>query len=560
MKIALGADHGGYRLKEYIKSFLQERNVDVVDLGCADTTAVDYPTYACKVADQVSEGRVDQGILICTTGIGMSITANRFARVRAALCTTPEMAVKARSHNDANILALGGSVVSRETATDILDAWLKSDFNNVDRHGRRIRQIKQCALSQVDPIALYDTDPEIHAVLRLEKRRESESLNLIASENYASRAIREAQGSVLTDKYAEGYPGKRWYNGCTNVDRAEQLAIDRARDLFAADHANVQPHCGSAANMAVYFSQLKPGDTILAMSLDHGGHLTHGHPANFSGRLFKIVPYGVQRESERIDYDDLARLAEEHRPRLIVAGASAYPRIIDFPRLREIADAVQALLMVDMAHIAGLIAGGCHPNPMPDSDFVTSTTHKTLRGPRSGLVLCRDKYAGDIDRQIFPGLQGGPMMHVIAAKAVCFLEAKQIGFQDYAQQIVRNAQALAFTLSSRNIRIVSGGTDNHLLLADLSPLRVTGKKAAEALDRAGITVNKNMIPFDTRSPMVTSGIRLGTPALTTRGMKEPEMEKIGEWIADIVRQPDRDKTIDAVAEKARALAAEFPLP
>ncbi len=560
MKIALGADHGGYRLKEYIKSFLQERNVDVVDLGCADTTAVDYPTYACKVADQVSEGRVDQGILICTTGIGMSITANRFARVRAALCTTPEMAVKARSHNDANILALGGSVVSQETATDILDAWLKSDFNNVDRHGRRIRQIKQCALSQVDPIALYDTDPEIHAVLRLEKRRESESLNLIASENYASRAIREAQGSVLTDKYAEGYPGKRWYNGCTNVDRAEQLAIDRARDLFAADHANVQPHCGSAANMAVYFSQLKPGDTILAMSLDHGGHLTHGHPANFSGRLFKIVPYGVQRESERIDYDDLARLAEEHRPRLIVAGASAYPRIIDFPRLREIADAVQALLMVDMAHIAGLIAGGCHPNPMPDSDFVTSTTHKTLRGPRSGLVLCRDKYAGDIDRQIFPGLQGGPMMHVIAAKAVCFLEAKQIGFQDYAQQIVRNAQALAFTLSSRNIRIVSGGTDNHLLLADLSPLRVTGKKAAEALDRAGITVNKNMIPFDTRSPMVTSGIRLGTPALTTRGMKEPEMEKIGEWIADIVRQPDRDKTIDAVAEKARALAAEFPLP
>ncbi len=560
MKIALGADHGGYRLKEHIKSCLQERNVDVVDLGCADTAAVDYPAYACKVADQVSEGRVDQGILICTTGIGMSITANRFARVRAALCTTPEMAVKARSHNDANILAMGGSVVSQETATDILDAWLKSDFSNVDRHGRRIRQIKQCSLSQVDPIALYDTDPEIHAVLRLEKRRESESLNLIASENYASRAIREAQGSVLTDKYAEGYPGKRWYNGCKNVDTAEQLAIDRARDLFAADHANVQPHCGSSANMAVYFSQLKPGDTILAMSLDHGGHLTHGHPANFSGRLFNIVPYGVQRESERIDYDDLARLAEEHRPRLIVAGASAYPRIIDFPRLREIADAVQALLMVDMAHIAGLVAGGCHPNPMPDSDFVTSTTHKTLRGPRSGLVLCRDKYAGDIDRQIFPGLQGGPMMHVIAAKAVCFLEAKQKGFQDYAQQIVRNAQALAFTLSSRNIRIVSGGTDNHLLLADLSPLRVTGKKAAEALDRAGITVNKNMIPFDTRSPMVTSGIRLGTPALTTRGMKEQEMEKIGEWIADIIRQPDRDKTIDAVAEKARALAAEFPLP
>ncbi len=428
MKIAIGADHGGYQLKEHLTSVLEQRGLDVVDMGSNDTAISDYPVFAADVANAVSEGRVDQGILICSTGIGMSITANRFARVRAALCATPDMAVKARSHNNANLLAMGGTVVSRETAEAILDAWLKTDFEG-GRHERRISQIRRYALSLDDPITLYDSDPEIHAVLRAEKRRATESLNLIASENHTSRAIREAQGSVLTDKYAEGYPGKRWYNGCRHVDAAEQLAIDRARELFAADHANVQPHCGSSANMAVYFSQLKPGDTILAMSLDHGGHLTHGHPANFSGRLFNIVPYGVQRESERIDYDEVARLAEEHRPRLIVAGASAYPRIIDFPRLREIADTVQALLMVDMAHIAGLVAGGCHPNPVSDSDFVTSTTHKTLRGPRSGLVLCRDKYAGGIDRQIFPGLQGGPMMHVIAAKAVCFLEAKQKSFQ-----------------------------------------------------------------------------------------------------------------------------------
>lgn len=560
MKIAIGADHGGYHLKEHIKNSLKERDIDVVDVGCSDTQAVDYPEYACNVAGQIAEGRADQGILICTTGIGMSITANRFARVRAALCATPEMAVKARSHNDANILAMGGSVVSPETAVQILDAWLKTDFTGNDRHERRLQKIKQCTLNQADPIAIYDSDPEIYTVLRSEQRRESESLNLIASENYASRAIREAQGSVLTDKYAEGYPGKRWYNGCEHVDVAEQLAVDRARELFGADHANVQPHCGSTANMVVYFSQLKPGDTILAMSLDHGGHLTHGHPANFSGRLFNIIPYGVQRDSERIDYDEVARLAEQHKPRLIVAGASAYPRIINFPSLREIADGVHALLMVDMAHIAGLVAGGCHPNPVNESDFVTSTTHKTLRGPRGGLVLCRQKYAAEINRHLFPGLQGGPLMHVVAAKAVCFHEARQQTFQDYAQQIVRNAQTLAFALSNQKVRIVSGGTDNHLMLADLSPLRVTGKKAAEALDQAGITVNKNMIPFDTRSPMVTSGIRLGTAALTTRGMKEPQMEQIGEWIAEILRHPDREKTIRGVAEKVRALAAEFPLP
>ncbi len=560
MKIALGADHGGYQLKEHLRSQLTSRGIETVDYGCADKTSVDYPDYACRVAEQVAEGRVDQGILVCTTGIGMSITANRYARVRAALCTTPEMAVKARTHNDANILTLGGVITTPETATAILDAWLQNSFEGGGRHTRRLEKIHQCSLSQVDPIALYDSDPEIHAALRDETRRESETLNLIASENYASRAVREAQGSVMTNKYAEGYPGKRWYNGCRHVDTAEQLALERARTLFGAEHANVQPHCGSAANMAVYFSQLKPGDTILAMSLDHGGHLTHGHPANFSGRLFNIVPYGVQPESECIDYDDINRLAESHRPRLIVAGASAYPRIIDFQRLRDIADSVQALLMVDMAHIAGLVAGGCHPNPVAVSDFVTSTTHKTLRGPRSGMILCRRRYAADIDRQVFPGLQGGPMMHTIAAKAVCFLEAQQPAFADYAQQVVRNAQALAHTLTERGIRMVSGGTDTHLMLADLSALRVSGKQAAEALDRAGITVNKNMIPFDRSSPSVTSGIRLGTPSLTTRGMRETEMEQIGEWIAEIIRHPDREKKIAAVAEKAHALTTQFPLP
>ncbi|MCF7818561.1 MAG: serine hydroxymethyltransferase [Kiritimatiellales bacterium] len=409
-------------------------------------------------------------------------------------------------------------------------------------------------------MAVYDTDPEIYALLKKEDRRQKDNLELIASENIVSKAVREVQGSRLTNKYAEGYPGKRWYNGCEWVDEAERLAIDRAKELFGAEHANVQPHCGSSANMAVYYAMLNPGDTILAMSLAEGGHLTHGHPMNFSGRFFNIIPYGVDKESEQIDYKNIQKLADEHKPKMIVAGASAYSRIIDFKKLRKTADSVGAYLMVDMAHIAGLVAAGCHPNPVPHADFVTTTTHKTLRGPRGGMILCKEKFAADIDKQVFPGIQGGPLMHTIAAKAVCFHEDLQPAFKQYQQQVVKNAQTLAQALEGDDLRLVSGGTDNHLMLLDVTGAGITGKDAAIALDKAAITVNKNGIPFDTKSPFVTSGIRIGTPAVTTRGMKEPEMEKIAGFIKRVLRNAGNDAVIAQVRAEVLALTAEFPIP
>jgi glycine hydroxymethyltransferase len=365
---------------------------------------------------------------------------------------------------------------------------------------------------------------------------------------------------VLTNKYAEGYPGKRWYSGCVPVDTVEQLAINRAKELFGAEHANVQPHCGSSANMAVYFSILKPGDTILSMSLDQGGHLTHGSPVNFSGQLFKIVPYCVSRETEALDYDELEALAIETKPKMIVAGASAYPRVLDFPRFRAIADKVGALLMVDMAHIAGLVAGGAHPSPVPYADFVTTTTHKTLRGPRGGLILCREAYAKAIDKTVFPGLQGGPLENIIAAKAVCFKEALAPAFTDYATQIVANSKALANTLMARGFHLVSGGTDNHLMLVNVAKNGLTGKDAAAALDAAGIIVNKNTIPFDTNSPFVTSGIRIGTASVTTRGMKEAEMVKIGTFIADILSDISNKDVQARIRNEVIALTASFLVP
>ena len=407
---------------------------------------------------------------------------------------------------------------------------------------------------------MHRDDPEIGAAIDREADRQRHSLILIASENYSSLAVREAVGSILANKYAEGYPGRRWYMGCENVDAVERLAVDRARKLFGAEHANVQPHSGSGANMAVYFSVLKPGDRILAMNLSHGGHLTHGSPANFSGNLFAFSSYGVRRPDEQIDYELAARLAQEKKPRLIVAGASSYPRIIDFPRLREIADAVGAMLMVDMAHIAGLVAGGCHPSPVPYCEFVTGTTHKTLRGPRGGLILCRQPFAEALDRQVFPGLQGGPEMHTIAGKAVCFHEAMQPEFKDYQRQIVRNAATLARELAQRGFRLVSGGTDNHLLLVDLTAMCITGKDAAAALQDAGIVVNKNVIPFETRSPFLTSGIRLGTPAVTTRGMKEPEMIRIAGMVAEVLGHLGNPSVIVEVRKQAQALASAFPVP
>src|SRR6201995_845043 len=386
------------------------------------------------------------------------------------------------------------------------------------------------AMTQPGNLSLEQVDPAIFQAIQSERKRQLENIELIASENFTSRAVMEAQGSVLTNKYAEGYPGKRWYGGCENVDTAEQLAIDRAKRLFGAEHVNVQPHSGAQANMAVYFSVLKPGDKILAMNLAHGGHLTHGHPANFSGKFYTVSQYGVSGQSEQIDYDALQKQAEEVRPAMITAGASAYPRIIDFVRLREIADSVSALLFIDMAHIAGLVAGGQHPSPIPHAHFVTTTTHKSLRGPRGGIVMCQQKFAKEIDSMMFPGIQGGPLMHVIAAKAVCFHEALQPGFKEYQVQITNNAKALAASLHMKGYRLVSGGTDNHLMLVDLRPKGLNGKQAQEMLDQAGITVNKNSIPFDTESVVKGGGIRIGTPAVTTRGMKEEEMMEIADLI------------------------------
>src|SRR5688572_1316429 len=406
---------------------------------------------------------------------------------------------------------------------------------------------------------LAATDPEIDAAIGQERHRQNTGLELIASENFVSQAVLQAAGSVLTNKYAEGYPGKRYYGGCEFVDVAESLAIARAKQLFGADHANVQPHSGAQANMAVYFSLLKPGDTVLGMNLAHGGHLTHGHPLNFSGKLYKIVPYGVRKDDERIDYEELERLAHEHKPKMIMVGASAYPRIIDFERISKVAKAVGAPMVVDMAHIAGLVAAAVHPSPVPHAEFVTSTTHKTLRGPRSGLVLCREQYAKDLDRALFPGVQGGPLMHVVAAKAICFKEASEPAFADYQKQVVANAKRLAANLASQGYRIVSGGTDNHLMLVDVFSKGITGKGAEAALGKAGITVNKNTIPFDQNPPMVASGIRLGTPAVTTRGMREAEMDTIAELIARVLTAPEDDRALAMVKTEVERLCRTFPL-
>jgi glycine hydroxymethyltransferase len=407
--------------------------------------------------------------------------------------------------------------------------------------------------------SLAEIDPEIARAIDHEVDRQARTLELIASENFVSEAVLQALGSVMTNKYAEGLPGKRYYGGCEFVDVAESLAIERAKKLFNAEHANVQAHSGSQANQAVYLTVLKPGDTLLGMSLAHGGHLTHGHPLNFSGRMYKIVSYGVKKDTETIDYDELERLAMEHRPKLIVAGASAYPRLLDFERFAAIARKCETLLMVDIAHIAGLIAAGLHPSPFPHADFVTTTTHKTLRGPRGGAIFSKAQYAKDLDRNVFPCLQGGPLMHVIAAKAVCFQEALQPEFQEYQKQIVLNAKVLAEVLAREGFRIVSGGTDTHLMLVDVFSRQVTGKQAEQALERAGITVNKNAIPFDTNPPAIASGIRVGTPAVTSRGMQEPQMELIAHWISEVLNNLEDESVLKRVRSEVEALTEKFPL-
>jgi RpiB/LacA/LacB family sugar-phosphate isomerase len=555
--MAVGADHGGYELKEVLKEHLQKKGIAVTDFGTISKESTDYPDYAQRVARSVAEHQHDLGLLICTSGVGMSIAANKIPGARAALVWDAEMAALARRHNDANVLCVSGRKTSAEEAIKMVDAFLDAGFEG-GRHERRVAKIE--TTGGLMDVKLRAVDPEIAEAIDHERQRQQENIELIASENFTSPAVLEAQGSVLTNKYAEGYPRKRWYGGCENVDVVEQLAIDRARKIFGAEHANVQPHSGSGANMAVYFAFLKPGDKMLTMDLSHGGHLTHGNKANFSGKFFDIVHYGVRRDDERIDYDQLAKMAREHRPKMITVGASAYSRIIDFARMGEIAQESEAWLLADIAHIAGLVATGLHPNPFPHADFVTTTTHKTLRGPRGGLILCKERYAREIDSQTFPGIQGGPLMHVIAAKAVCFQEALQPGFRAYQQQIVKNAQALAVGLKRNSYRLISGGTDNHLMLVDVGARGLTGKDCQIALDAAGLTVNKNTIPFETRSPFQASGIRLGTPAVTTRGMKEPEMAAIADMISEVLLDIKNVDAARSVRQRVLELTARFPLP
>jgi RpiB/LacA/LacB family sugar-phosphate isomerase len=554
---ALGADHGGFELKEILKQYLTHEGISIIDMGARTPVATDYPDYAVAVAETVLTQKAELGLLICTTGVGMCMTANRVPGIRAAQAFDESMALLARQHNNANVLCLGAKVTPPETAIRIVDAFLSAHFEG-GRHERRLIKMENIANS--NGLKLKAVDPEIAQAIAHERQRQQENIELIASENFTSPAVMEAQGSVLTNKYAEGYPKKRWYGGCENVDVVEQLAIARARKLFGAEHANVQPHSGSGANMAVYFAFLKPGDKMLTMDLTHGGHLTHGNKANFSGKFFEIVHYGVRKDDELIDYDQLAGLAREHRPKMITVGASAYPRIIDFARMGAIAREVGALMLADIAHIAGLVAAGLHPSPMEHADFVTTTTHKTLRGPRGGLILCKEQYAKEIDSQAFPGIQGGPLMHVIAGKAVCFQEALQPAFKAYQQQIVKNARALAEGMKRNGFRLVSGGTDNHLMLVDVGARGLTGKDCQITLDEAGITVNKNTIPFETRSPFQASGIRLGTPAMTTRGMKEQEMAAIADMISEVLMDIKNLDTLGKVRQRVRELTARFPLP
>lgn len=559
MKVAIGSDHGGVELKAELVKALSSA-YEMTDFGPADTTSCDYPDYAIAVAKAVASGTADFGILICRSGIGMSMTANRFQNVRAAICANVETAKVTRQHNGANVLCLGADAVAADLALEIAKAFLSTPVDESERHARRRWKIER-AQRLSDCSGLMHDDPEVFAAIEAQTKQEDAEINLIASENTSSRACREAAGSVLMNKYAEGYPGKRWYSGCLPVDAAEELARTRACKLFGADHANVQPHCGSAANMAVYFATIKPGDTIMSLSLDQGGHLSHGSPVNFSGKIYNIVPYTVDPKTEMLDYDAMEKQAMEVKPKILLTGASAYPRTIDFKRIREICDKVGCIMMVDMAHIAGLVAGGAHPSPVPYADFVTTTTHKTLGGPRGGMVLCKEQWAKALDSAVFPGMQGGPLENIIAAKAVMFREWMSPEKKGYAQQVVKNTAAMCKVIQDRGYRIVSGGTDNHLFLVDVKSSKgITGKDAAAALDAAGIIVNKNAIPFDTESPFKTSGIRVGAASATTRGMKEPEMVKIGTWIADVLDDITNTEVQARVKKEAAELVANFPVP
>ncbi|HWC10114.1 MAG TPA: ribose 5-phosphate isomerase B, partial [Acidimicrobiales bacterium] len=565
-RVAIGSDHAGVELKAHLVEHLREAGHTVDDVGTSGTESVDYPDYGALVARAVAAGDADLGVCVCGTGIGIGIAANKVPGVRAAIVHDVTSATMARRHNDANVVCLGARLLGPQVAADALDAFLATAFEG-GRHQRRIDRLAGLEREASRSVPT-DTDPELFDIIGREVERQNTTLQLIASENFTSPAVMAAQGSVLTNKYSEGYPRKRYYGGNYVVDEAEELARERAKELFGAEHANVQPHSGANANMAVYLGLLEPGDTVLGMRLDQGGHLTHGSPVNFSGRLYRFVSYGVTESDERLDYDQIRDLARTERPKAIIAGATAYSRIIDPEPLRAICDEVGALFIFDAAHVAGLIAGGVHPNPVPYADVVTLTTHKTLRGPRAGCILSKEAHAKAIDKAVFPGLQGGPLMHVIAAKAVAFREAASPSFRDYAAAIVRNAQALARALAGEGFRLVSGGTDNHLMLVDLRPFdaELTGKVAQEVLDQAGITLNKNQIPGDPRSPFVTSGLRIGTPAVTTAGMGGEQMVDIAALIGRALRErdetdPGRGGAAAEVREAVATLCSKFtPYP
>jgi len=556
-KLAIAADHGGVDVKNAVVAHLKAGGYGVEDLGVHSHDSVDYPDYAELVAEKVLSGEADAGILVCTTGIGMCIAANRHVGIQASLVNDPHTAAITREHNNSNVLCLAGKDVPEATTNEIVDAWLKTPFAG-GRHERRVNKMN----TNLHPLDILESaDPAVAAIIAGEQHRQQDHIELIASENFTSPAVMAAQGSCLTNKYAEGYPGKRWYGGCEEVDKVEQLAIDRAKELFGAKFVNVQPHSGSQANAAVYFSVLQPGDKVLGMNLAHGGHLTHGNPANFSGRFYQFCQYGVSAEDGRINYDELAEVALREKPKMITAGASAYPRIIDFKRMSEIAKSVGAYLFVDMAHIAGLVAGGAHPSPMEHADFVTTTTHKSLRGPRGGMIMTNnEELFKKVQSQVFPGVQGGPLMHIIAAKAVCFGECLKPEFKTYTQQVVKNAQALAAAFIELGHSISSGGTDNHLMLVDLRPQGLNGKIASETLDKAAITVNKNGIPFDTEKITLGGGIRVGTPAVTTRGMKEGEMRQIAAWIDRALKNREDEVVLAEIRAEVSALNKNFPLP
>lgn len=563
MKIAIGSDHRGVGIKNSIKTFLEKRSYEMLDFGTFNgEQSVDYPDFAVQVANAISNHGADLGILICGTGIGMSIVANKFFNVRAALVHDEDTAKFAKEHNNANVLVLGGNLIDSDRAIKLVSIWLDANFE-AGRHEKRLNKIKELEeklktrYNVVDIVS--ETDAELAELLKHELKREQDSLILIASENIASKAVLAAQGSVFTNKYAEGYPGKRYYGGCEFCDDIESIAIRRAKQLFGAEHANVQPISGSAANLAAYFALINPGDIVLAMKLAHGGHLTHGAPVSVTGKLFNIIGYGVKQETGLIDYDEVEALAKKHKPRMIIAGASSYSRIIDFERFRSIADSVGAYFMVDMAHIAGLVAGNVHPSPVPYADVVTSTTHKTLRGPRGGFILCKEQFKDRIDKAVFPGLQGGPLMHTVLAKAISFKEAMSEEFKLYQKQTVINARVMADYMMDKGFSIVSGGTDNHLFLVDLTDKNITGKLAEERLEKCGIVVNKNAIPFDTKPPTQTSGIRIGTPSVTTRGMKESDVKETAEVIVTVLKNIDDDKIIERMKDKVLELCKKFPI-